>query len=81
MIQEINKEILINLNSLIGYDFIKAPVLLFSDTPIFFLPIFLVVMWIYYSYSHKITFISEIHLTKNLLEKERLLYIFYATSL
>ena len=78
MIQELNKEILISLNSLINYDFIQTMVLCFADTPIFFLPVFLVSMWIYYTYKHNTTVIYNIHLINNLLEKEKLLYIFYA---
>jgi hypothetical protein len=41
MLQEINKEILINLNSLTNYDLVQTLVLFFADIPIFFLPIFL----------------------------------------
>ena len=78
MIQELNKEILLNLNSLINYDIIKTMVLCFADFPIFFLPVFLVSMWIYYTYKHNSIIISDINLINNLLEKEKLLYIFYA---
>lgn len=78
MIQELNKEILIYLNSLIQYDFIKSFTLCFADTPIFFLPIFLIIFWLYYTYKKSPTVISEIHFTKNLLEKENLLFIFYS---
>lgn len=78
MLQDINREILISLNSLIDYDFIKTLVLCFADTPIFFLPIFLLWAWIYYTYKKSPTVISDIHFTKNLLEKENLLYVFYS---
>lgn len=78
MLQDINKEILISLNSLTNYDFVKTLVLCFADMPIFFLPIFLICTWVYYTYKKTPTIISEIHLTKNLLEKENLLYIFYS---
>jgi len=81
MLQEINKELLITLNSLTQYDFIQMITLCFADTPIFFLPVFLITLWIYYTYKKNTTIISEINLTKNLLEKENLIYIFYATVL
>ncbi|MFK7779563.1 MAG: phosphatase PAP2 family protein [Candidatus Gracilibacteria bacterium] len=78
MLQEINKEILISLNSLTSYDFIQTFILCLADTPIFFLPIFLLCSWIYYTYKKSPVIISDIHFTKNLLEKEKLLYIFYS---
>lgn len=78
MLQDINKEILINLHSLTNYDFIQTIVLYFADTPIFFLPVFLMWAWIYFTYKKSPTVISNIHFTKNLLEKENLLYIFYS---
>ena len=81
MLQEINKELLINLNSLTKYDIIQTLVKIFSDYPIFFVPIFLVVLWIYYTYKKSTTIISNIHLTKNLLEKEKLLFIFYSITI
>ena len=79
MLQDINKEILVSLNSLTNYDFVQVIVICFADAPIFFLPLFLVTMWIYYTYKKQTKVISDLHLTKNLLEKENLLYIFYAT--
>ncbi len=78
MLQEINREILVWLNSLLDYDFVQIITLCFADTPIFFLPIFLISMWIYYTYRKKTEVISDIWLTKSLLEKENLLYIFYS---
>lgn len=72
MFQELNKEILIYLNSLTEYNFIQKFILIFADTPIFFLPIFLLWMWIYYTYKK-----SPNNLLK--LEKEKLLFIFYST--
>jgi len=68
MLQEINKEILIYLNSLLKFNFIDITTLCFADTPIFFIPIFLIISWIYYSINKKAT----------LLDKEKLLYIFYS---
>lgn len=79
MFQELNKEILISLNSLTEYDFVQKFILLFADTPIFFLPLFLLSMWIYYTYKKSPQVESEIHFTNNLLEKEKLLLIFYST--
>jgi len=81
MLQEINKELLISLNSLTQYDFVKTFVLCFVDTPILFLPIFLISLWIYFTYKNNNTVLSEINLTKNLLEKENLIYIFYSVIL
>jgi hypothetical protein len=81
MLQEINKELLIQLNSLLNYDIIQYITLCFADTPIFFLPIFLLGYWIYYTYKKDPTVISEINLTKNLLQKENLIYIFYSVLL
>jgi len=81
MLQEINKELLISLNSLTQYDFVKNFTLCFADSPILFLPIFLIWLWIYFTYKKNNTIISEINLTKNLLEKENLIYIFYSVIL
>lgn len=78
MLQEINKELLISLNSLTKYDYIESIVLIFADLPIFFIPIFLITLWIYYSRKKKNKILSFLHLTKKLLEKENLLYIFYS---
>ncbi|NVP17515.1 phosphatase PAP2 family protein [Candidatus Gracilibacteria bacterium] len=65
--QEINKELLIYLNSLMENNIIEKIALIFSDTPIFFIPIFLVFMWFYYTYK------------KNDNEKKKdLLFIFYS---
>jgi len=65
--QEINKELLIYLNSLMENNIIEKIALFFSDTPIFFIPIFLVFMWFYYTYK------------KNDNEKKKdLLFIFYS---
>lgn len=81
MLQEINKEVLISLNSLTKYDFIQTIVMIFTDYPIFFLPIFLITLWFFYTYNKKNIVISDMHLTKNLLEKENLLYIVYSIAL
>lgn len=79
MLQEINKELLLSLNSLMNYEIVKKIVVLFVDFPIFFLPVFLIFTWIYYTYYKKnIPIISNPPFTKNLLEKENLLYIFYS---
>ncbi|MDP5039027.1 MAG: phosphatase PAP2 family protein [Candidatus Gracilibacteria bacterium] len=65
----INKELSSYLNSFYQNDFLNPVVSLFSDLPIFFLPIFLVVMWIYYNYK------------KNKEGKINLLFIFYSVAL
>lgn len=77
MMQEINKEILVYLNSLMDYNFVEIVVSIFADLPIFFIPIFLVWYWIFYSYKKSTKNISN-KININLLEKERLLYIFYS---
>ena len=53
MLQEINEQILLKLNSLTNLEFIENMVYIFADAPIFFLPIFLVVTRIYISYYEK----------------------------
>lgn len=65
--QEINKQILIYLNSLLDYNFIENFVLIFADGPIFFIPLFLIFFWLYFTYAKK-----------KVEEKKKLLYIFYA---
>ena len=72
MLQEINKQILLSLNSLTNLEFIEKTVYIFADAPIFFLPIFLVIAWIYYTYFHS-KYISIIEQ-----KKEKLLFIFYS---
>lgn len=66
MLQEINKEILIYLNTLWNNYFIEKIVIFFVDLPIFFIPLFLVIAWIYYTYKEK-----------NKQKKQDLLFIFY----
>lgn len=78
MIQEINKEILLCLNSLTNYTFVQKFVMLFVDFPIFFLPTFLLWMRFYYTFKKNPTTVSNLKLTKNFLEKENLLLIFYS---
>jgi len=65
--QEINQNLLIYLNSLMNNKFIEKIALIFADTPIFFLPIFLVFMWVFYTYKQK-----------NIDWKKKLLFIFYS---
>jgi len=64
----LNKEILIYLNSLWENTIIEKIVICFSDTPIFFLPIFLITVRVYYS-------------IKKINKKESLLFIFYSTAI
>ena len=66
MIQNINKEILIYLNSLTEIYSTEILVWLFSDLPIFFLPTFLISMWFYYIYK------------KNKENKNNLILIFFS---
>ena len=65
--QELNRQILIYLNSLIDNNIIEKIVLCFSDTPIFFLPIFLLFSWFYFTYK-----------IKDNNKKNDLLFIFYS---
>ena len=65
---ELNKEILIYLNSLIQYNFIENTTLYFSDTPIYFLPIFLLLVWVFFTYKKE-----------DNKRKSDLLFIFYST--
>jgi undecaprenyl-diphosphatase len=67
MLQEINKELLIYINSFWNNYIIEKIVYIFVDAPIFFLPIFLLTTWIYYSISNK----------EEIKQKENLLFIFY----
>lgn len=66
MLQNINLVCLQYLNNLWSIPFIEKTVFIFADAPIFFLPLFLVFYWIYYSYK------------KDNLQKENLLIIFYS---
>lgn len=63
---ELNTALFQSLNELTRYDIISVLAPLVADLPIFFLPLFLMWMWIYYSVKNM----------KNL--KEALLHIFYA---
>lgn len=67
--QELNKELLIYLNSLLDYPIVEKISLVFVDLPIFFLPIFLIFAWIYYTYKEK-----------NIKRKKDLLFIFYSCA-
>lgn len=65
---ELNKEILIYINSFLESPFWFRFSYIFSDGPIFFLPIFLVWAWIFWTYK-----------IKNNDKKKGLLFIFYTT--
>lgn len=65
--QEINEGLLIFMNSLMEYKIVEYLAIFFADTPIFFLPIFLVFMWLYYTYK-----------IRNKNKKKNLLFIFYS---
>lgn len=64
--QEINIFLFQFLNNLNQYDFIKRIVFVLADLPIFFVPIFLVWAWLYYTYKES-----------NSIQKEKLMFIFY----
>jgi len=68
--QNINEWLLKWLNGFAEYEIMGPLVFLFADLPIFFLPIFLLGMWIFYTYKQK-----------NIDKKQDLLFIFYATIL
>ncbi len=70
--QEINKELLNYLTWFSNINFIEKYIWFLSDSPIFFLPIFLVWAWIYNTYKKN----DE---SSKLKEKEKLLFIFYST--
>jgi len=67
MIQNLNTEIFVFLNSFSQYNLIEQWVCIFADLPIFFIPLFLVIAWIFYSYK------------KDVEQKKVLLFIFYST--
>ncbi len=67
--QEINQNLLIFFNNFLNNEFLKTPIFYMADLPIFFLPIFLVVCWFYYTNK------------KNIVWKNNLLFIFYSTLL
>lgn len=66
MLQKINENLLIYLNSFSKNEFIANMVWVFADLPIFFIPLFLVIAWFYYAYK------------KNNEEKINLILIFYS---
>ena len=66
-IQTINQNLLFYFNSFAINPVVKAMVIIFADLPIFFLPIFLVWYWIYYTK------------TRESNKKGNLLFIFYST--
>lgn len=74
-IQNINIWLLNYLNNFSNNDLVAQTVYIFADAPIFFLPIFLLSYWIYYSYTKKI---DE---KKSVNKKSDLLFIFYWTIL
>lgn len=70
---ELNKAWLNYLNSFSVNEYIKEIVFLFADAPIFFLPVFLVGFWIYYSF-------NKASLEDKQKEKIKLLTIFYSVA-
>jgi hypothetical protein len=67
--QDINRELLVWLNGLLDYPAIENIVSIMADGPIFLLPLFLLLGWLFYAYKKQ---------TDN---KIKLLHIFYATVL
>ena len=65
--QSINENLLTWFNDLANYSVIENSVYIFADGPILFLPIFLVVMWLYHT-----------HMTKDQDKRHDLMFIFYA---
>ncbi len=66
MLFELNKNILVFFNNLSNHKIVEIFVKIFADSPIFFLPVFLVSMRIYYTYK-----------SKDNTKKQELLFIFY----
>lgn len=79
--QNLNETILIYLNSLLENKFIEKTTMFLADIPIFFLPIFLLSAWFFYTFlkekNRKILNLEE----KNIEKKNDLLFIFYSVIL
>jgi len=73
MINEINKNTLVYLNSLSEHVFFENMVYIFVDSPIFFLPVFLLWAWIYTTYKKQKKYEEAL--------KSNLLFIFYGTTI
>jgi hypothetical protein len=69
MIQQWNEQGLIFLNNLAGTKDLQMIFGIIADVPIFFLPIFLISMWLYYV------------IKNNIEQKKALLLLFYSTVL
>lgn len=69
ILQQINEDLLLYLNSFSVNDHVASFVWVFADAPIFFIPIFLIISWILLSCK------------KDNKEKEILLFIFYSCAL
>lgn len=65
---EINHKIAIVLNNFVISNDLENYIWFFSDFPIFFLPLFLIISWLYWTY-----------IKENIDEKKKLLFIFYVT--
>lgn len=61
-----NEELLEYVNGLMEYDIAQCFVSVFADGPVFFMPVFLLVWWLIYTYKNK-----------NIQKKKELLTIFY----
>jgi len=68
-LQKINIDLLNYFNSFTDNEIIRKIVMIFADAPIFLLPIFLLVAWIFWNYK------------KENIKKQDLLFVFYSTVL
>lgn len=76
-----NKELLNYLNSFAHNEFIEIIVKTFTDTPIFVLPLFLSLYWIYYSWYNIFHPFSQKSPDNPYKQKSKLLCIFYSVIL
>jgi hypothetical protein len=63
----INVSVLNYLNSFANNEIIKQIIYIFADAPIFFLPVFLITYWIYYTYKKEISESDKFEKKSNLL--------------
>jgi|GEM_PF-489442 len=66
MFQSINESLLHFFNSFSAYTIVEKTVFIFADAPIFFIPLFFIVLWIFYG------------LKKERAKQEEILLIFYS---
>jgi len=66
----LNTSIFHFLNGFSSYTVVDVFVSIFADLPIFFLPVFLICAWLYYTFKER-----------NIFTKEKLIYTFYACAI